>query len=198
MILRITQYGEPILRKKGRKVTQFDEELKRFAQDMIETMHDADGIGLAAQQVGDDRQICIVDVCPSPAQLDFSYSYDGKTVPLDIIMPLVVINPEIKAISDEESSYEEGCLSFPDIHGEVYRPEEISVKFQDLQGMSHEMTCGGLLSKCFQHEYDHLHGVLYIDRMEKSALSSIQMEINRLKKETKAWMRSQKSQNKLI
>lgn len=193
MVLRITKYGEPILRKKGEKVVLFDEELKQFARDMIDTMRDADGIGLAAQQVGDDRQICIVDVCPPLAKLDFEYTYDGSSIPLDLIMPLVVINPEIEFLSSNETSYEEGCLSFPDLHGEVFRPEIISVKFQDLEGAYHEMICGGLLSKCFQHEYDHLHGVLFIDRMEKPDLATIQMDINRLKKDTKAWIRRQKS-----
>jgi peptide deformylase len=192
MELRVTKYGEPILRKKGKEVAVFDKELDNFASDMVDTMREAEGIGLAAQQVGRAIQMCVIELIPVNGGDEFNHKYDGSFVPLDLIMPLVVINPKIIPLSEVETPYEEGCLSFPDIHGEVFRPDHIKVEFQDLQGHLHTMECEGLLSKCFQHEYDHLHGVLYIDRMKKSELAPLQMEINRLKRVTKQNIRKKK------
>jgi peptide deformylase len=183
MPLKIVRFNEPILRKKGAKVTAFDAALGRLAADMVETMHKAEGIGLAAQQIGQAIQLCVVDLRPSEAEFD--WEYDGARPPLEIFMPLVLVNPEVKTVPEPTTVYEEGCLSFPQIRGDVVRPDEITVKFQDTAGHAHILRCNGLLSRCVQHEVDHLNGILYIDRMEKDVVAAIEPELKALKKETR-------------
>jgi len=183
MALKIVRFNEPILRKKGAKVTVFDAALTRLANDMVETMHAAEGIGLAAQQIGQAIQLCVVDLRPSEAE--FAWEYDGTRPPLELFMPLALVNPEVTAVPKPTTVYEEGCLSFPQIRGDVVRPDEITVKFQDTAGHPHVLRCTGLLSRCVQHEVDHLNGVLYIDRMEKDVLAAIDPELKALKKQTR-------------
>ena len=183
MALKIVHFNDPILRKKGAAITTFNAELKTLADEMIDTMHAANGIGLAAQQVGRDLQFCVIDL--REAEQDFDWEFDGTRPPLDLIMPMVLINPEVKAVPDPETVYEEGCLSFPEIRGDVVRPDEITVKFQDLHGHKHVMRCNGLLGRCVQHEVDHLNGILFIDRMEKEVLTTIDAELKALKKTTR-------------
>jgi peptide deformylase len=183
MPLKIVRFNEPILRKKGAKVTAFDAALARLAADMVETMHAAEGIGLAAQQIGQAIQLCVVDLRPSEAEFD--WEYDGARPPLEIFMPLTLVNPEVKVVPEPTTVYEEGCLSFPEIRGDVIRPDEITVKFQDTAGHAHILRCNGLLSRCVQHEVDHLNGVLYIDRMEKDVVAGIEPELKALKKQTR-------------
>lgn len=183
MRLPIVHYNSPVLRKKGAKVTVFDAGLAQLGQDMIETMHGAHGIGLAAQQVGLAQQICVVDL--READIDFTWSLDGSKPPLDLFMPLIIVNPELTVLPGPDFVYEEGCLSFPEIRGNVVRKESISVKFQDAQGVPHTLTCDGLFARCIQHEIDHLNGVLFIDRMEKSVRGPIEKAIKELAKETR-------------
>jgi peptide deformylase len=183
MPLKIVRFNEPILRKKGAKVTVFDAALGRLAADMVETMHAAEGIGLAAQQIGQAIQLCVVDLRPSEAEFD--WEYDGARPPLEIFMPLTLVNPEVTLVPEPTTVYEEGCLSFPEIRGDVIRPDEITVKFQDTAGHAHILRCNGLLSRCVQHEVDHLNGVLYIDRMEKDVVAAIEPELKALKKQTR-------------
>ena len=183
MVLKIVHFNEPGLRKKGAKVTGFDAALSRLAGDMVETMHAAAGIGLAAQQIGQAIQLCVVDL--RPAEAEFAWEYDGARPPLELFMPLALVNPEVAAVPKPTTVYEEGCLSFPQIRGDVVRPDEITVKFQDTSGHHHVLRCTGLLSRCVQHEVDHLNGVLYIDRMEKDVLAAIDPELKALKKATR-------------
>lgn len=183
MVLKIVHFNEPGLRKKGAKVTGFDAALSRLAGDMVETMHAAEGIGLAAQQIGQAIQLCVVDL--RPAEVEFVWEYDGVRPPLELFMPLALVNPEVAAVPKPTTVYEEGCLSFPQIRGDVVRPDEITVKFQDTSGHHHVLRCTGLLSRCVQHEVDHLNGVLYIDRMEKDVLAAIDPELKALKKATR-------------
>ncbi|RME69485.1 MAG: peptide deformylase [Verrucomicrobia bacterium] len=187
MPLPIVHYGDPILRKKGAPVTEFNAELARLADDMIETMHEAYGIGLAAQQIGLALQFCVIDL--RGAEADFHYTLDGATPPLDLIMPMALANPEVTLEPEPTTVYEEGCLSFPGINGDVIRPDRTRVVFQDLQGVRHEMICNGLLGRCIQHEVDHLNGILFIDRMEKDVLAAIEPDTRRLKKETRRRLR---------
>lgn len=182
-ILKIVHYGDPILHKKGKNVSSFDPSLALLAKDMIETMHQAEGIGLAAQQIGKDLQFCVVDL--READAEFTYTYDGGTPPMDLIMPLVIVNPEITTILEPQTIYEEGCLSFPKITGKIVRPDAIQVNFQDIDGNAHQMTCNGLLARCILHETDHLNGVLFIDRMEKTELATIENDIKQLRKKTR-------------
>ena len=183
MALKIVQFNEPILRKKGSKITSFNAALSELAEAMIETMHDAEGIGLAAQQIGQAIQLCVADLRPVDSKFD--WEYDGARPPLELFMPLVLVNPEVTVEPEPETVYEEGCLSFPQIRGDVVRPDKITVKFKDAAGHAHVLSCTGLLSRCIQHEVDHLNGILYIDHMDKETLLAIEPEIKALKKRTR-------------
>lgn len=187
MVLRVTQYGEPILRKKGATIENFDSELHKLIDDMFDTMEAAQGIGLAAQQIGKALQLCIVDISgvedrPSTLWLD------GKESDVEEFMPLVLINPEAKHLGQEESG-PEGCLSFPGIYGDVPRPGKIQVKAQDGDGTNYEFECEGLLARCVLHEIDHLNGLLFIDRMNNAERDKIRDEVADLKATTDAWLK---------
>ena len=185
MPLPIVHYNDPVLRKKGAKVTGFDASLARLAADMVATMHEAEGIGLAAQQVGHALQLCVVDLRGADAR--FTWELDGAKPPLELIMPMTLANPVITPVpSTPETRYEEGCLSFPGIRGDVLRPDAIRVAFQDERGVSHQLACDGLFARCIQHEADHLNGVLFIERMEKKVRAGIDDAVKALAKETKA------------
>lgn len=184
MVLPIVHYNSPVLRKKGVKVARFDTALARLAGDMVETMHEAHGIGLAAQQIGQALQLCVVDLRETEA--DFAWEYDGARPPLELFMPLTLVNPEVTAVPEPRTAYEEGCLSFPDIRGDVVRPDEISVRFQDVTGTPHHLRCNGLFARCIQHENDHLQGVLFIDHMAKDVLAALEPGLKALKKQTRA------------
>lgn len=189
MILRVTKYGEPILKEKGAAITEFDAKLKQLADDMVETMREADGIGLAAQQVDKALQLFVMELFPD-MENPGSYTLDGKTPPLDLIMPLVVVNPKLELAGDKQA-YEEGCLSFPDIRGNIDRPTRLRMDFQDLDGNTHVIACDGLFARVIQHEYDHLQGVLFIDRMDPKVLRPLEPQIRRLRKETREFLKSQ-------
>jgi len=179
----IVHFNSPILRKKGAVITRFDEPLRQLAAAMVETMHGARGIGLAAQQIGEALQLCVVDL--RATESDFDWELDGGHTPLDLFMPLVIANPSVTAVPEPTTVYEEGCLSFPKINGDVVRPDEIIVKFQDGHGTLHTLHCNGLLSRCIQHEADHLNGILFIDRMDKATLELLDPELKALKKLTR-------------
>ena len=184
MILPIVQYNDPRLREKGRPVESFDAELKALFADMVETMHDAEGIGLAAQQIGKPIRFCVVDV--RHAQDTFNFKLDGRAnLPADLIMPLAVANPGITFPSPETSVCEEGCLSIDDIRGDVERPERIHVTFQDLEGRPHTLECDGIFARCLLHEADHLDGILFLDRMQKKDLKALEKKLKILKRRTR-------------
>ena len=183
MPTKIVHFNEPILRKKGAKVTAFNAALAQLAGEMIAAMHAAEGIGLAAQQVGQAMQLCVIDL--RPAEAKFAWEYDGTRPPLELFMPLALVNPQLTAVPEPTTVYEEGCLSFPEIRGDVVRPDEITVKFQDTTGHAHVLRCNGLLARCVQHEVDHLNGILYIDRMEKDVRAALEPELKALKKQTR-------------
>jgi len=183
MTLRITQYGESVLHQKGETVQYFDNELTQLSKDMLEAMHQVQGIGLAAQQVGKALRFCVIDV-PDHPDYPMACILDGKPLSPSLIMPLSLANPEVSALPSDEYYYEEGCLSFPEIRGDVARPERILVRYQDLDGTQHELECDGLLARCIQHEADHLDGILFIERMEKKVYAEIKSEVKALKKAT--------------
>ncbi len=183
MPLRIVQYNEPVLRKKGAKITTFDAPLRRLAAEMIEAMQEVGGIGLAAQQIGHAIQLCVVDL--RETQSEFDWELDGAHPPLELFMPIVMTNPVITPVPEPETVYEEGCLSFPEIRGDVVRPDEITVTYQDGHGTPHTLHCNGLLARCIQHESDHLNGILFIDRMDKAVLARIDPALKALKKRTR-------------
>lgn len=184
MSLQIVHYNDPILRQKGEKITVFDAALAQLAAAMIETMHEAGGIGLAAQQIGRAVQLCVVDLRRS--EDPFEWMLDGTRPPKDVFMPLIVVNPKVVAPKEgAETVMEEGCLSFPEIRGDVYRPDRITVQFQDERGGAHVLACNGLLSRCIQHEVDHLKGVLFIDRMKKEVRSGIDEAVKALARKSR-------------
>ena len=185
MSLVIVHYNDPVLRKKGEKITEFDDALASFADQMIETMHEAHGIGLGAQQVGRPIQLCVADLRGTEAEFD--WKIDGAKTPLELFMPMVVVNPKLTVARKTPTvSLEEGCLSFPEIRGEVVRADSISAKFQDAAGLHHTLECTGLFARCILHEVDHLNGILFIDRMDKAVRATIDEAVKALAKSTKA------------
>ena len=183
MTLAIVHYNAPVLRQKGAPVTTFDADLLRLASAMVETMHAARGIGLAAQQIGRAIQLCVVDL--RETDREFTWELDGAQTPLELVMPMVIANPKVEILPSARTFYEEGCLSFPGIRGEIARPDLIRVTFQDAQGTPHTLVCNGLFGRCIQHEVDHLNGTLFIDRMEKAARRPLERAITALAAQTK-------------
>ena len=184
MRLSILQYGDPILRTKGKPIDKIDAHIRELAQNMIETMHAASGVGLAAQQIGEALQLTVLDVSevedrPSTMKLN-GESIDPKTA-----MPLLLINPQI-ALSAETEKGTEGCLSFPEITGEIVRAKSITVRAQNLDGEPIEIETTGFLARAVQHEVDHLSGILFIDRMSTAAKISLSTKLKRLRKETRS------------
>lgn len=184
MQLRVTQYGEPVLRQAGKKVEVFDQELLNLVSDMIETMYAEEGVGLAAQQVNKALMLFVMDVSHLPDE-ELDYQLDGLRQPIDLIMPMALVNPEVAVLAGRKVIGEEGCLSFPNIRGDVPRADAIQVKFQDTNGKPHTLVCSGWFARVIQHELDHLHGRLFIDLMDKRQLRTIDSKIKRLKQNTR-------------
>ncbi|HLP77763.1 MAG TPA: peptide deformylase [Candidatus Paceibacterota bacterium] len=190
MILKVVKYGEAVLRKKGVKIEAITPEIKTLISDMFETMYAYKGVGLAAQQIGVAVQLTVIDVrgvTDRPSTLEL----DGKPADVAEFMPLVLINPEVKPVGEPVAG-PEGCLSFPEIYADVTRPESVDVKALDKDGKPFEFRCGGLLARAVQHETDHLHGILFIDRMDKKAKEEIRDELDMLQADTKAELKARK------
>lgn len=151
MIRPLVILPDPILRQLSRPVERIDDDVRRLADDMLETMYDAPGIGLAAIQIGEPLRMLVIDLAKED---------EPKA-------PQVFINPEVVASSAGASVYEEGCLSIPDYYAEVERPDSVTVKYVDRDGRDGLVEANGLLATCLQHEIDHLNGVLFIDHISK-------------------------------
>jgi peptide deformylase len=187
MILPILEYGDPILRAKGKPIENIDDRIRELAANMIETMHAANGVGLAAQQIGEALQLTVLDVSlvedrPSTLKLD------GKEVEPKTAMPIVLINPEIELHGGNEVGVE-GCLSFPEITGDIERARSVIVHAQTLEGGTIEIEASGFLARAIQHEGDHLNGILFIDRMNSAAKAALASRLKRLQKETRRGIR---------
>ena len=187
MKLPILQYGDPILRAKGKRIEKIDERIRQLTQDMIETMRAANGVGLAAQQVGEAVQLTVLDVSqvedrPSTMKLN------GKDVDPRTAMPLVLINPEIKLAGETELAME-ACLSFPEISGGIERAKSVIAHAQTLEDGRIEIEASGLLGRAIQHEVDHLNGILFIDRMNSAAKAALSSRLKRMQKETRRGQR---------
>jgi peptide deformylase len=183
MILPILQYGDQTLRTKGNRIEEIDDRIRELAANMIETMHAAHGVGLAAQQIGEALQLTVLDVSavedrPSMLKVD-GIDVDPKTA-----MPVVLINPDIQLLGETEVGVE-GCLSFPEITGDIERAQSVRVRAQNLEGDTTEFEAGGLLARAIQHEHDHLHGILFIDRMRSAAKAALSSRLRRLQKEAR-------------
>jgi len=184
MILPVIKYGHPVLRQKGARIEKITPVIKKLVTDMLATMHASKGVGLAAQQIGRALQLTVIDVREAkdrPSWLELN----GKPADVDGFMPLVLINPEIKPFGDPVPGGE-GCLSFPEIFGEITRPGSVDVKALNEKGKPFEFRCGGLLARALQHEVDHLNGILFIDRMTKATKSELQPQLDELQAATKA------------
>ncbi len=162
MILPIYPYGSPILRAETVPVEADSPALQQLLDDMVETMHGASGIGLAAPQVGRSERLFVVDLSTFAAEIEEELG----VLPLWAVGPVAFINPEIvDADEDDLCDYEEGCLSIPDLREDVVRPEHIRVRFLDRAFVPHDMEASGMLARVVQHEFDHLNGVLFIDHL---------------------------------
>lgn len=167
-ILPIYTYDHPVLRKKLKPVEEITDEIVRLALDMFTTMKNADGIGLAANQVGQEIAMTVIDVTGVDG-------YEGTK-------PLTLINPVVEAFSDEEEGSEEGCLSLPDLRADVIRPTGVQVRFYDLEMKEHVMEVDELLARVMQHEIDHLNGIYFFDRvkpMRRAMMKRRLLEIKR-------------------
>ena len=161
-------HPDPRLKKVCDPVADLDDELRRLADDMLETMYHAPGIGLAAPQVGVTRRLIVLD-CVREG--------DGEP------RPLIMFNPEVIAASDRKSTYEEGCLSIPDHYADVERPAEVTVRWLDRAGAEQQESFDGLWATCVQHEIDHLNGVLFIDYITPLRRQLITRKMIKLKRE---------------
>jgi len=167
-VLPITVYGDKILRKKVSKVKEVNLKTVELIKNMFDTMRNANGIGLAANQVGADKSIFVIDV--------------SKVEDYEDIKPLALINPKIIKRSEKKVVIEEGCLSIPDIRLEVERPESITIAYQDTDLKEHTLEADGLLARVMQHEYDHLQGILFTDLVPDAVKKGVKKEINKIRK----------------
>ncbi len=182
MKLLIRKYGDPALRLKGKPVAEVDARIRELADNMLETMRAANGIGLAAQQVGEALQLTVVDVS-AVEDRPSTMAWNGKEANLKDHMPLIILNPRIETGPEKEIA-SEGCLSFPEISADIERAGWAKVEAQTLDGERVEIEATGLLARALQHEIDHLNGILFIDRMSSAAKAGLSSKLKRLQKET--------------
>ena len=174
-IQTIIEAPDPLLKQVSTPVETFDAELKTLTDDMFETMYAANGIGLAAIQIGIAKRILVIDLQPDDPdaeaeECDGHHGEEGgepHTHQPTKKEPRIFINPEILDPADETSTYQEGCLSVPDIYADVDRPKACRVRWQDLEGNDHEEEMEGMMATCIQHEMDHLNGILFIDHLSR-------------------------------
>ncbi|NLE65805.1 MAG: peptide deformylase [Lentisphaerae bacterium] len=178
MKLKLCTYGNPVLREPAAPVAEITGKLKSLAEGMFEVMYAKKGLGLAAQQVGQTVQVCVIDV-PPEADMD---KQGGARLNPGVAMPLVMFNPALveKRGSNNGS---EGCLSVPELYAPVLRAEEVTVEYVDLAGERRRLTARGMLARAIQHEMDHLDGVLFVDRMSAIKKISLAGTLRRMKRE---------------
>ena len=166
-IRKILILPDPVLRKKSLPVKKVDKDIQNLMDDMLATMYDAPGIGLAAIQIGILKRIVVMDVSKEPEKKE----------------PMYLINPEITWKSNVNASYEEGCLSIPNQFAKIERPDKCNIKYLDYYGKKREIKAEGLLATCIQHEIDHLNGILFIDHLSKLKKDLIMKKTKKQKKE---------------
>jgi peptide deformylase len=182
MILEIVKYGDPVLRQKGKSAGEITDELRALSQDMIETMREANGVGLAAQQVGIPVQLTVVEV-EDTEDRPSTMTIDDKEVKLADYMPLVLLDPVLE-LGKEKEEGTEGCLSFPEITAEIERSHWVKAKGRLLDGHEIVFEATGLLARALQHETDHLNGILFIDRMKSATKIALKGKLKRHQRET--------------
>ena len=166
-IRKILVEPDPFLRQKSKKVEKVDDDIRSLMDDMLETMYDAPGIGLAAIQIGIPKRVIVIDLAKENEKKQ----------------PLYFVNPEIITKSEIDLTYEEGCLSVPGQFAEIDRPDKCKVKYLDYNGKEQILNAEGLLATCIQHEIDHLEGILFIDYLSKLKRSMITKKLSKQKKE---------------
>lgn len=150
--LTVNQLGDRVLRQPAKRVNKVDDNLRTLIREMLQTMYSEDGVGLAAPQVGVNKQLLVIDEDPENEES----------------APLILINPKILSYSDEMAKGQEGCLSIPGVYLDVIRPAAVEVSFKDESGKPRKLKADDLLARIIQHEMDHLQGVLFVDRVENS------------------------------
>lgn len=176
MVLKVFKYGESVLREKAAPVPVVTDELRQLADDMIETMHKARGVGLAAQQVGHLEKMCVIDIpegCEEPEDELFN---------APVAMPLRLFNPEIIGVEGSQKD-KEGCLSFPGVGGSITRANQVTCQYLDDENRPQIIMARGFLARALQHEIDHLNGVLYIDHMSAVERLTYAGKLKKLAKE---------------
>jgi peptide deformylase len=168
-MLPIIVAPDPRLKRRAAPVERVDPEIRRLMDDMLETMHAAPGIGLAAPQVGVLKRVIVVDV-----------AREGEEP-----QPYRMANPEVVWASDDDAAYEEGCLSLPEHYAEVVRPAAVEVRYLDHEGEARKLAADGLLATCVQHEIDHLDGVLFVDHLTALKRNMILRKLSKAKKQAK-------------
>ncbi|MDZ4198471.1 MAG: peptide deformylase [Kiritimatiellia bacterium] len=180
MNLKLRYYGDPALRVVSRPVTDFGEPVRRIAQEMLVVMREKEGVGLAAQQVGETLALCVIDIS---SRVDTDE--EGRRYNPDLSMPMIIANPRIVHAGEALECYEEGCLSFPEITAPIERPGEIDLEYQDETGAKRTVHLKGLAARAVQHEMDHLAGILIVDRMSQIKRLALSGRLKRLSRETK-------------
>lgn len=184
MVLPVVKFGDPILRRRGERIAEVTPEIRQLIADMFETMEAANGVGLAAQQIGRALQLTVIDV-RGATERPSTLWIDNRPTDPESLMPLVLINPVIKPVGNPIKE-PEGCLSFPEVYADIQRPGEVEVTAKDVHGESFSFRAGGLLGRAVQHEVDHLNGILFIDRMDSAARRDWKAEIDEIQSATKA------------
>ena len=183
MVLEIVKYGNPVLRAKGADITRIDDTIKQLADDMLETMRAANGVGLAAQQVGVPVQLAVIDV-EGVEDRPSEMFIDGKPAKIEEHMPMVLLNPVLE-LGEEKEEGVEGCLSFPEMSADIVRSQRVKATGKKLDGTQFTFEATGLLARALQHEIDHLNGILFIDRMSSAARVGLAGKLKRLQKKTR-------------
>lgn len=181
MIRDIVFYPDPVLRKVGSRVEEVTPEIRRLADDMVETMYDANGVGLAAHQVGVSIQLAVIDVSHDEECVSY-LRVNGEDKLLSEICPLIFINPIVETLGEKDTDTE-GCLSFPDLRGEITRHYEVKARVETLNRESLIIETDGLFARAIQHEVDHLFGKLFIDRMSSARKLAIRRQLREMQEQ---------------
>ena len=178
MIRKVVRYPAAVLKIKCRDITTVTDEHRKLAEDMLETMRDERGVGLAAPQVAVDLQLAVIDVSHNPQCVTY-FKVNGEDKDMPSFMPIVFINPKLE-LGKEKATDEEGCLSFPHLRAQIRRSAEAKVTYQTLDGETVTVESDGLLARAFQHEIDHLNGILFIDRMSAAGKIGLKRKLSNL------------------
>lgn len=179
--LEVKTYGNPVLRNDCAEISEITSEITDLAERMVECMYDSNGIGLAAPQIGENLRMFVIDTRIEEGEI---YNTPGEAY-LSPMMPMAIINPEIVTSSGPDTPFVEGCLSIPGVNATVIRPEIIRLKGKLLSGEPIDIECGGLLSRCAQHEIDHLNGVLFTDKALEEEVSQAKTQLDKLSESNK-------------